>query len=131
MQPCTSICHVQVFSYNQLFSNLIHTTKTRTASRWGRLLITTHLNQSNYLGNQKQGTSNKYDLTLFIRLFKGSESSGSFQGLKSLPVMKPCQTLEEESTQERGRKWRKGQRIKVQVSNQPKRGESHGGKRNH
>jgi hypothetical protein len=36
----------------------------------GRLLIATY--QSNYLPNQKHGAINKYDLTLFIRLFKGS-----------------------------------------------------------
>jgi hypothetical protein len=34
----------------------------------GRLLITTHLDQSNYITNQKkQGAVKKYDLTLFIR----------------------------------------------------------------
>jgi hypothetical protein len=32
----------------------------------GRLLIATHLDQSNYLTNQKQGGVNKYDLTMFI-----------------------------------------------------------------
>jgi hypothetical protein len=80
------------FSYYQLFSNPTH--KTKTGLQVGsRLLIATHLNQSSYLGNQKQGTVNKYDLTLFIRLFKVSERSGYFQGLKSLPVMKTRQTL--------------------------------------
>jgi hypothetical protein len=34
-----------------------------------RLLIATHLEQSNYLPNQKQRAINKYDLTVFIRLF--------------------------------------------------------------
>jgi hypothetical protein len=38
----------------------------------GRLLIAIHLDQSNYLANQKQGAVNKYNLTLFIRLFQGS-----------------------------------------------------------
>jgi hypothetical protein len=38
----------------------------------GRLLIATHLEPSNYLANQKQGAANKYDLTVFIRLFQGS-----------------------------------------------------------
>jgi len=38
-----------------------------------RLLIATHLDQSNYLPNQKQGAVSKYDLTVFIRLFEVSE----------------------------------------------------------
>jgi hypothetical protein len=38
----------------------------------GRLLLATHLDQSNYLANQKQGAVNKYDLTVFIRLFQSS-----------------------------------------------------------
>jgi hypothetical protein len=52
----------------------------------GRLLMATHLDQWNYLANQKQGTVNKYDLTVFIRLFQGSESCTFFQGHRSLPV---------------------------------------------
>jgi len=40
------------FSY-LLFSNPAHQTKTGTANRW-RLLIATHLDQSNYLANQQQ-----------------------------------------------------------------------------
>jgi hypothetical protein len=38
----------------------------------GRLLIAKHLDQSNYLANQKQGAVNKYNLTVFIRLFQAS-----------------------------------------------------------
>jgi hypothetical protein len=52
----------------------------------GRLLIATHLDQSNYLDNQKQGAVNKYDLTVLIRLLQGSESCAFFQGHNSLPV---------------------------------------------
>jgi hypothetical protein len=58
----------------------------------GRRLIATHLDQSNYLANQKQGTVNKYDLTIFIRLFQGSESyeifrvSSGFTGFYWIPV---------------------------------------------
>jgi hypothetical protein len=52
----------------------------------GRLLIATHLDQSNYLPNQKQAESIKYDLTLFIRLFQGSEICKTFQGPRTLPV---------------------------------------------
>jgi hypothetical protein len=44
--------------------------------------------------------------------------------------MKPCQTLEKESTQEMVRRRNKGAKTKVQASQQPKRGgESQGGKR--
>jgi hypothetical protein len=40
-----------------------------------RLLIATHLDQSNYLPNQKRKYSQlKHDLTLFIRPFQASES---------------------------------------------------------
>jgi hypothetical protein len=34
----------------------------------GRLLIATHLDQSNYLANDRQGAANKNDLTPFIRV---------------------------------------------------------------
>jgi hypothetical protein len=33
------------------------------------------LDQSNYLPNQKQGTVNTYDLTVFIRPFQGSSAA--------------------------------------------------------
>jgi hypothetical protein len=52
----------------------------------GRLLMATHLNQWNYLANQKQGAVNKYDLTVFVRLFHGSESHTFFQGHRSFPA---------------------------------------------
>jgi hypothetical protein len=52
----------------------------------GGLLIATHLDQSKYLANQKQGAVNKCDLTVFIKLFQGSESCAFFQGHSSLPV---------------------------------------------
>jgi hypothetical protein len=56
-----------------------------------RLLIATHLDESNYLANQKQGAaSSKYDLTVFLRLFQGSSRTlkmcAIFQGPRSLPV---------------------------------------------
>jgi hypothetical protein len=35
----------------------------------GRLLIATHLDQSKYLTNQKQGAANEYDFAVFLRLF--------------------------------------------------------------
>jgi hypothetical protein len=53
----------------------------------GRLLIATHLDQSNYLASQKQGQVKKLTLTVSIGLFprlsfKGSQqsSSGLFTG---------------------------------------------------
>jgi hypothetical protein len=45
----------------------------------GRLLMATHLDQWNYLANQKQGAVNKYELTVFIRLFQGSEAAHFFK----------------------------------------------------
>jgi hypothetical protein len=41
----------------------------------GRLLIAIHLDQSNYLANQKQGAVNKFGWTVFIRLAQGSSSA--------------------------------------------------------
>jgi hypothetical protein len=55
----------------------------------GRVLIATHLNQSNYLANQEQEAVKKYDLTVFIRLFQGSSrplKDVHFQGHSSFPV---------------------------------------------
>jgi hypothetical protein len=54
-----------------LFANPTHKTKVGTANGW-ETTKTTHLEQSNYLANQKQGAVNKYDLTVFIRFFQGS-----------------------------------------------------------
>jgi hypothetical protein len=51
------------------------------------------LDRSNYLANQKQGTTvNKHDLTIFIGLFQGSESyeisrvSSGFTGFYWIPL---------------------------------------------
>jgi len=56
----------------------------------GRLLIATHLDQSIYLANQKQGAVNKYDLTVFIRvspdLLRGSERCAFLRSRSSLPL---------------------------------------------
>jgi len=41
--------------------------------------MATHLDQWNYLANQKQGAVNKYELTVFIRLFQGSEAAHFFK----------------------------------------------------
>jgi hypothetical protein len=62
--------HIQVLvTYLHFsFSNLTHKTKTGTlqANRVVRdYPIATHLDQSNYLANQKQGVVNKYDFTVY------------------------------------------------------------------
>ncbi len=67
-----SISHIQVWSY--LFFQPAHGLKLGLQID-GRLLIATHLDQSKYPGNHKQGAVNKYDLTVFIRLFQGSCSA--------------------------------------------------------
>jgi hypothetical protein len=59
--------------------------KLKTATEVGErlLLIANHLDQSNYLSNQKQGAANKYVLSLFLRLFQGSS-----RALKAVLVFK-------------------------------------------
>ncbi len=68
------------FSY-KFFSNPTHKTETATASRW-------ETTNSNPDGPIK--AVNKYNLTVFIRLFQGSsralKSCAPFQGPSSLPV---------------------------------------------
>ncbi len=65
---------IQVLVTYLPFSNRTHKTETRIAI--GRKLwIATHLDQPNYLANQKQREINKYDLTVFIRLFQGSSKA--------------------------------------------------------
>ncbi len=66
--------------------------KLKTATEVGErlLLIANHLDQSNYLSNQKQGAANKYVLSLFRRLFQGSESTARFQG----PISRPVDSLD-------------------------------------
>jgi hypothetical protein len=84
MQPCINVSHIQV-----LVSNLFPTPPIKLKlglQAGGRLLTATHLDQSNYLANQKQGPVNKYELTVFIRLFPGSGSCKFFQPPRSPPV---------------------------------------------
>jgi hypothetical protein len=70
MWPCKNISHIQV-----LVTNFFPTPPIKL-KLWlevsGRLVIATHLDQSNYLPNQKQGALNKYDLIVFIRLLQVS-----------------------------------------------------------
>jgi hypothetical protein len=70
MQPCTKISHIQA-----LVINFFPTPPIKLKLRLkvcGRLLIATHLDQSNYLANEKQGAVNSYDLIVFKRLLQGS-----------------------------------------------------------
>jgi hypothetical protein len=56
--------------------------------------MATHFEQSNYLPNQKQGTINRYDLTLFIRLFLGSSN---FQGFRVFQAQKSSSGITDET----------------------------------
>jgi hypothetical protein len=72
MWPCKHFSHIQVLVPN-FFPTLPR--KLNPGGQVGRRLqIATHLDQSNYLANQKQGAVNKYNFIVFIRLFEGSES---------------------------------------------------------
>jgi hypothetical protein len=70
MWPCKNISGIQVLVIN-FFPTLPIKLKLGLQVG-GRLLLATHLDQSNYLANQKQGAVNKYDLIVFITLFRGS-----------------------------------------------------------
>jgi hypothetical protein len=68
--PCKNVSHIQVLVTNFF---LMPPIKLKlglqvggTASRW-ELLIATHLDESNYLANQKQGAVNECELSVFIR----------------------------------------------------------------
>ncbi len=52
----------------------------------GRLLIANHLDRSKYLASQEFGEVNKYDLTVFIRLFQGYERCALFLGHSTIPM---------------------------------------------
>jgi hypothetical protein len=41
--------------------------------------MATHLEESNHLPNQKQAAVTKYDFTVFITVFRASETSGIFE----------------------------------------------------
>ncbi len=68
--PCKNISHIQVLGIYLLPTLSIQLKLGLQIGR--RLLVATHLDESNYLANQKQGAVNKYDLIVFIRLFQGS-----------------------------------------------------------
>jgi hypothetical protein len=75
MCPCKTISHIEEVAVTNNFSNPTHKTKTATEVGGRLLVIATHLDQSNYVPNQKQGVANKYVLTLFLRLFQGSSKA--------------------------------------------------------
>jgi hypothetical protein len=87
MQTCKNLSHIQV-----LVIYFIPTPPIKLKlelQTGGRLLIATHLDQSNYPANQEQEAVNKYDLTVFIRLFQGSSrplKDVHFQGHSNFPV---------------------------------------------
>jgi len=84
MWPCKNISYIQVLIIYFFPTPPI---KLKLGLRiGGRLLIATHLDQSNYLTNQQEGAVNKFDLTVFIRLFQGAGRCACFQGCNSLPV---------------------------------------------
>jgi hypothetical protein len=67
----------------------------------GTLQIATHLDQSNYLPNQKQGEVNKYDMTVYTTQFQSSESCGTFQGFQWIHwiwLMNPIQDFQSRVT---------------------------------
>jgi hypothetical protein len=70
MWPCKNISHIQILGIYLLPTLSIQLKLGLQIG--GRPLVATHLDESNYLVNQKQGAVNKYDLIVFIRLFQGS-----------------------------------------------------------
>ncbi len=86
--PCKNISHIQV-----LVANFFPTPEIKLKlglQVGGRLLLATHLDQSNSVTNQKQGAVNKSNLNLFIRRYRaprGSQRYAFFQGPSSLPLV--------------------------------------------
>jgi hypothetical protein len=68
MGPCKNISDIHVFV-------IILFATAPIKVKLGLQVITTPFNQSNYLLNQKQGEVNKYNLTVFIRLFQASSEA--------------------------------------------------------
>jgi hypothetical protein len=70
MEPSKNISHIQVLVSNS-------TSKLKLGQQIGeRLLIATHLEESNHLPNQKQAAVKKYDFTVFITVVRASETYG-------------------------------------------------------
>jgi hypothetical protein len=82
--PSKHVSHIKV-----LVTNFLPTPPIRLKPGLqvgGRLLIANHLDQSNYLTNQKHGAVNKYDLTVFFRLFHSSFSRSRTLAVDSLDL---------------------------------------------
>ncbi len=84
MGLCRNISEIQVLVTN--FFRTSHIKLKLGLQVGARLQIATHSDQSNYLANKKQEAVNKYDVTVFIRLFQGSENCGFLQGASSLQL---------------------------------------------
>jgi hypothetical protein len=78
MGPCKIISDTHVFVII-----LFPTPPIKLKLKLGLQVIITHFNQSNYLANQKQGEVNKFDLTVFIRVFQASS-----EALKGVGIFK-------------------------------------------
>jgi len=66
MWPCKNISHIQVLVITFFPTPPLKLNQDSKQLELGRLLIATHLDQSNYLANQKKGIVNKYDLTVLL-----------------------------------------------------------------
>jgi len=84
MGLCRNIFDIQVLVTN--FFRTPHIKLKLGLEVVGRLQIATHSDQSNYLANQKQAAVNKYDVTVFIRVFQSPENCSFLQGASSLPL---------------------------------------------
>jgi hypothetical protein len=76
MGPCKHIFDIHVFV-------IILLATTPIKVKLGLQVITTPFDQSNSLPNQKQGEVNKYNLTVFVRLFQASS-----EALKGVGIFK-------------------------------------------
>jgi hypothetical protein len=70
MWPCKNISHIQVLVTNVFPTPQIKLKRGLQVGGWS--LLATHLDQSNYVTNQRQGVLNKSNLNLFIRPLQGS-----------------------------------------------------------
>jgi hypothetical protein len=73
MRPCKNISQIQV---SVIYFFPTPPIKLKLGLQiGGRPLMAIHLDQSNYLSNQKQGAINQYNLSIFIILLQGSSKA--------------------------------------------------------
>ncbi len=72
MEPCKNISQIQV---SVIYFFPTPPIKLKLGLQIDGKLMAIHLDQSNYLANQKQGAINKYNLTIFIILLQGSSKA--------------------------------------------------------